>query len=84
MREGAPGAGSLQSARHLTDSPRADRRRIQSKLYPCRCLWRGFVHTTKTVPRRRTILQCSQIRLTLARTFITTLRSFHEALDKVC
>ena len=37
---------------------------------PCRCLWRGLLHTTKTTPPRRTILQFSQIRLTLARIFM--------------
>lgn len=37
---------------------------------PCRCLWRGSAHTTKTTPRRRTILHLSQMRRTLARTFI--------------
>ena len=38
--------------------------------HPCRCLWRGSAHTTKTTPRRRTILHLSQMRRTLARTFI--------------
>jgi hypothetical protein len=31
-----------------------------------------LVHTTYTTPRRRTILQFSQIRFTLARTFMAT------------
>jgi hypothetical protein len=34
-------------------------------------LWRGLLHTTRTTPRRRTTLHLSQIRLTLAFTFIT-------------
>ena len=38
--------------------------------HPCRCLWRGSAHTTKTTPRRLTILHLSQMRRTLARTFI--------------
>ena len=37
---------------------------------PWRCLWRGFVQITSTLPCRRMILQFSQIRLTLARTFM--------------
>ena len=37
---------------------------------PCRCLWRGFVQITYTLPARRTILQFSQIRFTLDRTFM--------------
>ena len=37
---------------------------------PCRCLWRGLVQITYTLPWRRTILQFSQIRLTLDRTFM--------------
>src|SRR5262245_35085456 len=36
--------------------------------HPCRCLCLGFdEQMTYTLRRRRTILQCSQIRLTLAR-----------------
>ena len=41
-----------------------------SRLQPCRCLCRALLHTTYTRPLRRTILQCSQIRLTLVRTFM--------------
>src|SRR6478672_7118601 len=41
-----------------------------SLLQPCRCLCRALVQTTYTRPLRRTILQCSQIRLTLVRTFM--------------
>jgi len=38
---------------------------------PCRCLWRGFAEQmTKFLPLRRTILQLSQMRLTLDRTFM--------------
>jgi hypothetical protein len=38
---------------------------------PWRCLWRGFEEQiTKTFPFRRTILQPSQIRLMLDRTFM--------------
>ena len=48
-----------------TPQPRDGLRR-----HPCRCLWRGSAHTTKTTPRRRTILHLSQMRRTLARTFI--------------
>jgi hypothetical protein len=39
-------------------------------IQPWRCLWRGLVQMTKIFPTRRTILQLSQIRLTLERTFI--------------
>ena len=39
---------------------------------PCRCLWRGLVQITYTLPWRRTILQFSQIRLTLDRTFMVS------------
>jgi hypothetical protein len=38
---------------------------------PWRCLWRGFrLQMTRTTPRRRITLQCSQMGLTLARTFM--------------
>src|SRR5688500_2007784 len=37
---------------------------------PWRCLWRGFLQITRTTPRRRTILQFSQIGLTELLTFI--------------
>src|SRR4051812_32829380 len=50
--------------RGLSSGPRSARPQ------PCRCLWRGFSQITYTLPRRRTILQCSQIRLTLDRIFI--------------
>jgi hypothetical protein len=43
-------------------------------VYPCRCLWRGLLHTTNTTPRRRTTLHLSQIRLTLALTFMALAR----------
>jgi hypothetical protein len=33
-------------------------------------LWRGFSQITYTLPRRRTILQLSQMRFTLDRIFI--------------
>src|SRR5690242_16533001 len=39
--------------------------------YPCRCLWRGFVHCTRTTPARRITLQFLQITFTEARTFIS-------------
>jgi hypothetical protein len=38
--------------------------------YPCFCLCLVFVQITRTMPLRRTILQFSQIRRTLLRTFI--------------
>src|SRR5215831_10296090 len=38
--------------------------------YPCRCLWRGFVHCTRTTPARRITLQFLQITFTEARTFM--------------
>src|SRR5256885_10795362 len=38
--------------------------------HPCFCLCFTFVQITRTTPLRRTILQFSQILLTLARTFI--------------
>src|SRR5205809_2068112 len=37
---------------------------------PCRCLWRGFLQMMRTTPLRRTTLQCSQIFVTDALTFI--------------
>jgi hypothetical protein len=37
---------------------------------PWRCLCRGLEQITNSFPRRRTSLQFSQIRFTLARTFI--------------
>src|SRR5882757_7130384 len=40
-------------------------------VYPCRCLWRRSVHSTRTTPLRRTTLQLRQIFLTEARTFMT-------------
>src|SRR5579875_1628490 len=43
-------------------------------LQPCLCLCRGLTQITRTTPRRRTILQSLQIRLTDARTFIETTR----------
>ena len=43
---------------------------ISWRVQPCRCLWRGLLQTMKTTPRRRTTLQFSQMRLTLARTFM--------------
>jgi hypothetical protein len=36
-------------------------------------LWRGLLQITRTTPRRRMILQFSQMRLTLERTFMTDL-----------
>src|SRR5882762_26716 len=38
--------------------------------YPWRCLWRGFLQMMRTTPLRRTTLQCSQILVTDALTFI--------------
>src|SRR6267143_1204984 len=38
--------------------------------YPWRCLWRGFLQMMRTTPLRRTTLQCSQILVTDAFTFI--------------
>ena len=38
--------------------------------YPWRCLCFGFVQITRTTPLRRMILQFSQIRFTLLRTFM--------------
>src|SRR5262249_14182967 len=46
---------------------------------PWRCLWRGVVQMTSILPWRRTSLQFSQMRFTLARTFIVRLPSrLHE------
>jgi hypothetical protein len=42
-------------------------------IHPCRCLCRGSAQTTKTTPRRLTILHFSHIRRTLARTFMDEL-----------
>jgi hypothetical protein len=41
--------------------------------HPWRCLWRGLLQITRTTPRRRMILQFSQMRLTLDRTFMAHL-----------
>ena len=41
--------------------------------YPCRCLWRGFVHSTRTTPARRMTLHFLQIVLIDARTFMSYL-----------
>src|SRR5690242_17564098 len=43
---------------------------IRAMTYPWRCLWRGFLHVTRTTPLRLTTLQSLQIFLTDARTFI--------------
>jgi hypothetical protein len=40
--------------------------------YPCRCLCRGLLHSTRTTPARRMTLHFLQIVLTDARTFILT------------
>lgn len=73
------GSRSVRSIRHPTTghTPQNDGctkclREGQPLGQPCRCLWRGLLQTTKTTPLRRTTLQFSQIRFTLARTFITT------------
>jgi hypothetical protein len=42
----------------------------QLDFYPCFCLCFTLMQITRTVPLRRTILQFSQILLTLLRTFI--------------
>src|SRR3954453_5995848 len=42
-----------------------------TKDYPCFCLCFVFVQMTRTIPLRRTILQFSQMRRTLLRTFMT-------------
>ena len=46
--------------------------------YPCRCLCLVLVQITRTTPLRRTILQFSQIRRTLVRTFISTSKPIPE------
>src|SRR5262245_9897985 len=51
------------------------RRGIWPHSYPCRCLWRGLLQITYTLPPRRTSLQFSQMRLTLDRTFMEQLPS---------
>jgi len=51
--------------------PTAHHKRLGGNAFqPCRCLCRGLLQTTNTTPRRRMILQFSQILLTLARTFM--------------
>src|SRR3954447_1031230 len=50
---------------------------------PCRCLWRGLAQMTYTLPRRRTILQFSQIRLTLDRTFIALKLAFRHRRGRI-
>src|SRR5581483_9312598 len=47
--------------------------------YPWRCLWRGFVQSTRTTPARRMTLQFLQIGLTDARTFMPSLRPCRDA-----
>jgi len=60
---------------------RSEIRNPKSKMtYPCRCLCFVFVQITRTTPLRRTILQFSQIRLTLLRTFMT--RSLSRSLGR--
>ena len=59
-----------RSRREPEQQPRAAQNTDASDSQPCRCLWRGSSQTTKTTPRRRTILHLSQMRRTLARTFI--------------
>jgi hypothetical protein len=44
-------------------------RAISSLPYPCRCLCRGLVQITSTLPCRRMIRHFSHIVLTLGRTF---------------
>lgn len=39
--------------------------------YPCRCLWRGFLHRIRTTPRRRTTLHLAHMGFTDDLTFIT-------------
>jgi len=58
----------VQTSRQCLDSVGASTPSVS--IHPCRCLWRGLVQITKIFPSRRTILQLSQIRLTLERTFI--------------
>jgi hypothetical protein len=53
-----------------------------SPRYPCFCLCFTFVQMTRTTPLRRTILQFSQIRRTLALTFITTPSSCSRPFSK--
>jgi hypothetical protein len=43
---------------------------VEGHDYPCRCLWRGFLQITSTLPWRRTILHFSHIGLTDGRTFM--------------
>jgi hypothetical protein len=54
-----------------------------SLLQPCLCLCRALLQTTYTRPLRRTILQCSQIFLTLVRTFMAVL-TYVESLRAAC
>ena len=54
--------------------PIGRRPHLSSRLgHPCFCLCLGLEQITRTTPLRRIILQFSQIRLTLLRTFIADL-----------
>src|SRR4029079_11085193 len=48
------------------------------RLYPCRCLCRGFLQMIRTTPWRLTILQCSQRVLIDGLTFMLVARSLLE------
>lgn len=69
-RNGRHSPNDDRSCRKTEQHTRAAQGTDDSDSQPCRCLWRGSSHTTKTTPRRRTILHLSQMRRTLARTFI--------------
>jgi hypothetical protein len=43
---------------------------MRAATQPCRCLWRGFLQITSTLPWRRTILHFSHIGLTDGLTFM--------------
>jgi len=75
-------AAALKTPLALKKPPRSN---PAAGLQPWRCLWRGLLQTTYTTPWRRTILQFSQIRLTLARTFmaLSTTARFPHLIESV-
>jgi len=69
----ASGGGTIGATPPGSAPADAKRHNRHGFFHPCRCLCRGSAQTTKTTPRRRTILHLSHMRRTLARTFMDEL-----------